>query len=131
MSMPVPVQSNSAPQAIGAYSQGMVHDGLLYLSGQIPLDPVSGRMVEGDFALQIRQVLDNLQAVCAAAGGRLQNAIKLQVYLTDLGHFAQVNQAMEAEFAPPYPARAVVQVAALPRGAQVEIDGIVALDEAD
>nr|WP_198661112.1 Rid family detoxifying hydrolase [Acidithiobacillus ferrivorans] len=131
MSMPVPVQSNSAPQAIGAYSQGMVHDGLLYLSGQIPLDPVSGRMVEGDFALQIRQVLDNLQAVCAAAGGRLQNAIKLQVYLTDLGHFAQVNQAMEAEFAPPYPARAVVQVAALPRGAQVEIDGIVALGEAD
>ncbi|MBU2767411.1 reactive intermediate/imine deaminase [Acidithiobacillus ferrivorans] len=129
--MPVPVQSNSAPQAIGAYSQGMVHDGLLYLSGQIPLDPVSGRMVEGDFALQIRQVLDNLQAVCAAAGGRLQNAIKLQVYLTDLGHFAQVNQAMEAEFASPYPARAVVQVAALPRGAQVEIDGIVALGEAD
>ncbi|MHB1322245.1 MAG: Rid family detoxifying hydrolase [Acidithiobacillus ferrivorans] len=129
--MPVPVQSNSAPQAIGAYSQGMVHDGLLYLSGQIPLDPVSGRMVEGDFALQIRQVLDNLQAVCAAAGGRLQNAIKLQVYLTDLGYFAQVNQAMEAEFAPPYPARAVVQVAALPRGAQVEIDAIVALGEAD
>lgn len=129
--MPVPVQSNSAPQAIGVYSQGMVHDGLLYLSGQIPLDPATGQMIEGDFTMQIRRVLDNLQAVCEAAGGRLQDAIKLQVYLTDLGHFAQVNQAMEAEFAPPYPARAVVQVAALPRGAQVEIDGIVALGEAD
>ena len=128
--MPVPVQSNSAPQAIGAYSQGMVHNGLLYLSGQIPLDPATGQMMEGDFTLQIRRVLDNLQAVCEAAGGRLQDAIKLQVYLTDLGHFAQVNQAMEAEFAPPYPARAVVQVSALPRGAQVEIDGIVALIKA-
>ncbi|MCL4525132.1 MAG: Rid family detoxifying hydrolase [Gammaproteobacteria bacterium] len=128
--MPVPVESSSAPQAIGAYSQGMVHGGLLYLSGQIPLDPRTGQMVEGDIALQIRRVLDNLQAVCNAAGGRLQDAIKLQVYLTDLGHFAQVNQAMEAEFSIPYPARAVVQVAALPRGAQVEIDGIVALAKA-
>ena len=128
--MPVSVESSSAPQAIGAYSQGMVHGGLLYLSGQIPLDPRTGQMVEGDIALQIRQVLDNLQAVCNAAGGRLQDAIKLQVYLTDLGHFAQVNQAMEAEFSIPYPARAVVQVAALPRGAQVEIDGIVALGKA-
>ena len=128
--MPVSVESSSAPQAIGAYSQGMVHGDLLYLSGQIPLDPRTGQMVEGDIALQIRQVLDNLQAVCNAAGGRLQDAIKLQVYLTDLGHFAQVNQAMEAEFSIPYPARAVVQVAALPRGAQVEIDGIVALGKA-
>ncbi len=128
--MPVSVESSSAPQAIGAYSQGMVHGGLLYLSGQIPLDPHTGQMVEGDIALQIRRVLDNLQAVCNAAGGRLQDAIKLQVYLTDLGHFAQVNQAMEAEFSIPYPARAVVQVAALPRGAQVEIDGIVALGKA-
>ncbi|ACH82971.1 MULTISPECIES: Rid family detoxifying hydrolase [Acidithiobacillus] len=128
--MPVSVESSSAPQAIGAYSQGMVHGGLLYLSGQIPLDPRTGQMVEGDIALQIRRVLDNLQAVCNAAGGRLQDAIKLQVYLTDLGHFAQVNQAMEAEFSIPYPARAVVQVAALPRGAQVEIDGIVALGKA-
>ena len=128
--MPVPVESSSAPQAIVAYSQGMVHGGLLYLSGQIPLDPRTGQMVEGDIALQIRRVLDNLQAVCNAAGGRLQDAIKLQVYLTDLGHFAQVNQAMEAEFSIPYPARAVVQVAALPRGAQVEIDGIVALGKA-
>ncbi|MHB0873150.1 MAG: Rid family detoxifying hydrolase [Acidithiobacillus ferrooxidans] len=128
--MPVSVESSSAPQAIGAYSQGMVHGDLLYLSGQIPLDPHTGQMVEGDIALQIRRVLDNLQAVCNAAGGRLQDAIKLQVYLTDLGHFAQVNQAMEAEFSIPYPARAVVQVAALPRGAQVEIDGIVALGKA-
>ena len=128
--MPVSVESSSAPQAIGAYSQGMMHGGLLYLSGQIPLDPRTGQMVEGDIALQIRRVLDNLQAVCNAAGGRLQDAIKLQVYLTDLGHFAQVNQAMEAEFSIPYPARAVVQVAALPRGAQVEIDGIVALGKA-
>ncbi len=128
--MPVPVHSDAAPQAIGAYSQGMVHNGLLYLSGQIPLDPATGQMVEGSFALQMRRVLENLQAVCEGAGGRLQNAIKLQIYLTDLGHFAEVNQAMEAAFAPPYPARAVVQVAALPRGAPVEIDGIVALDGA-
>ncbi|MFA7494846.1 MAG: Rid family detoxifying hydrolase [Acidithiobacillus sp.] len=125
--MPVPVHSDAAPQAIGAYSQAMTHNGLLYLSGQIPLDPATGQMVEGDFALQIRRVLDNLQAVCEAAGTELQHAIKLQVFLTDLGHFAQVNQALEAEFAQPYPARAVVQVSALPRGAQVEIDGIVAL----
>ncbi|MHB0887632.1 MAG: Rid family detoxifying hydrolase [Acidithiobacillus sp.] len=125
--MSVPVHTSHAPQAIGAYSQGMVHGDMLYLSGQIPLDPATGQMVGGDFALQIRRVLDNLQAVCAAAGGSLQNAVKLQVYVMDLQDFAAVNQAMEAFFEPPYPARAVVQVAGLPRGAMVEIDGIVAL----
>ncbi|MGC8466640.1 MAG: Rid family detoxifying hydrolase [Acidithiobacillus sp.] len=124
------ITTNQAPQAIGAYSQAMIHGDLLYLSGQIPLDPATGKLVEGDIALQIRRVLDNLQAVCVAAGTELQAAIKLQVYLTDLAHFAEINQAMEAVFSPPYPARAVIQVAALPRGAQVEIDGIVALPSA-
>jgi len=101
--MSVPVHTSHAPQAIGAYSQGMVHGDMLYLSGQIPLDPATGQMVGGDFALQIRRVLDNLQAVCAAAGGSLQNAVKLQVYVMDLQDFAAVNQAMEAFFEPPYP----------------------------
>ncbi len=125
--MPEPVHTDRAPQAIGAYSQAMVHEGLLYLSGQIPLDPATGQMVEGAFPLQIRRVLENLQAVCEAAGTALQHAIRLQVYLTDLQNFAEVNQAMEALFSPPYPARAVVQVVALPRGALVEIDAIVAI----
>ncbi len=125
--MPVPVHTDRAPQAIGAYSQAMIHQGLLYLSGQIPLDPATGQMVEGAFPLQIRRVLENLQAVCEAAGTALRHTIRLQVYLTDLQNFSAVNQAMEAVFSPPYPARAVVQVAALPRGAPVEIDAIVAI----
>ena len=124
---PRPVQTPDAPQAIGAYSQAMIHGGLLYLSGQIPLDPASGQLVGGDFSVQIHRVLDNLEAVCTAAGTRLQNAVKLNVFLTDLAHFATVNQAMESRFDPPYPARAVVQVTALPRGALVEIDGVVAM----
>ena len=128
--MPKPIQSSAAPQAIGAYSQAMVHGDLLYLSGQIPIDPRTGNLVEGDFSVHVQQVLENLQAVCVAAGTDLRHAVKLQVYLADLSNFAAVNAAMEAFFTPPYPARAAVQVAALPRGAVVEIDGIVALQDA-
>ncbi|MCE5394301.1 MAG: RidA family protein [Acidithiobacillus sp.] len=128
--MPKAIESPHAPKAIGAYSQAMVHGDLLFLSGQIPIDPHTGELVAGDFAVQLRQVLANLEAVCVAAQGRLQQAIKLQVYLTDLQHFATVNEVMAEFFAQPYPARAAVQVAALPRGAQVEIDAIVALDTA-
>lgn len=122
------IHTDNAPAAIGTYSQATIHHGLLYLSGQIPLDPASGQMIDGDFEAQARRVFDNLQAVCQAAGGTLQNALKLNVYLTDLGHFANVNQIMSEYLQTPYPARAAVQVAALPRGAQIEIDGIVALN---
>ena len=121
------VHSEQAPAAIGTYSQAMIQGGLLWLSGQIPLDPQSGQLVEGDFETQLRRVLDNLQAVCQAAGTELGRAVKLNVYLTDLGNFATVNQVMEGYFDRPYPARAAVQVSALPRGAVVEIDGVVAL----
>ncbi|MEK8089867.1 RidA family protein [Thermithiobacillus plumbiphilus] len=121
------VHSEQAPAAIGTYSQAMIQGGLLWLSGQIPLDPHSGQLVEGDFETQLRRVLDNLQAVCQAAGTELGRAVKLNVYLTDLGNFATVNQVMEGYFDRPYPARAAVQVSALPRGAVVEIDGVVAL----
>jgi reactive intermediate/imine deaminase len=107
----------------------MIHGDLLYLSGQIPIDPSTGDLVEGDFAAQMQQVLDNLQAVCVAAGTDLRRAVKLQVYLSDLRNFATVNALMEQFFTPPYPARAALQVAALPRAAAVEIDGIVALRE--
>lgn len=123
------IQSEFAPAAIGTYSQAVSHNGLLWLSGQIPLDPRSGQLVEGDFAAQLKQVLDNLQAVCRAAGTDLSRAVKLNVYLTDLDHFATVNSVMSEYLQPPYPARAAVQVAALPRGAQVEIDGVVALGD--
>lgn len=121
------VQTPHAPAAIGTYSQAVACNGLLWLSGQIPLDPVSGQMVDGNFETQLRRVLDNLQAVCREAGAELGAALKLNVYLMDLQHFATVNAVMNEYFHPPYPARAAVQVAALPRGAQVEIDGVVAL----
>ncbi|MEW6611599.1 MAG: RidA family protein [Pseudomonadota bacterium] len=123
------IQSEFAPAAIGTYSQAVSHNGLLWLSGQIPLDPRNGQLVEGDFAAQLKQVLDSLQAVCRAAGTDLSRAVKLNVYLTDLGHFATVNRIMSEYLQAPYPARAAVQVAALPRGAQVEIDGVVALGD--
>lgn len=121
------IHSEQAPAAIGTYSQAMIQGGVLWLSGQIPLDPASGQLVEGGFETQLRRVLDNLEAVCRAAGTELRQAVKLNVYLTDLGHFAMVNQVMESYFEQPYPARAAMQVAALPRGAVVEIDGVVAL----
>jgi reactive intermediate/imine deaminase len=121
------IQTDRAPAAIGTYSQAVrVHD-TVYLSGQIPLDPVTMTMVSGDIEAEIRQVFDNLKAVCAASGGGLHQLVKLNVFLTDLSCFAQVNQIMETYFEAPFPARAAIGVAALPRGARVEMDGILVL----
>lgn len=120
-----PIKTDHAPAAIGTYSQAIEAGGVVYLSGQIPLDPATMEIVPGDTEIQIRRVLDNLEAVARAAGGGLGNMLKLTVYLVDLGDFAVVNQVMEDYFQQPYPARAAVQVSALPRGARVEIDAIM------
>lgn len=120
------ISTPNAPAAIGTYSQAVKVDGTVYLSGQIGLDPASMQMVEGIEA-QIHQVFKNLSAVCEAAGGSLADVVKLNVFLTDLGHFAKVNEIMGQYFQQPYPARAAVGVASLPRGALVEADGVLAL----
>lgn len=120
-----PILTPRAPQAIGTYSQAIRAGDTVYLSGQIPLDPATGELVAGDIEAQVRRVFENLKAVAEAAGGDLSRLVKLNVYLTDLGNFALVNRVM-AEYCPqPYPARAAVGVAALPRGAAVEMDGIL------
>ncbi len=122
------IQTDQAPQAIGTYSQAVKVGDTVYLSGQIPLDPASMALVEGDIARQIRQVFDNLQAVARAAGGSLQDIVKLNVFLTDLAHFPVVNEIMAEYFHTPYPARAAIGVAQLPKGAAVEMDAILVLD---
>ena len=122
------IQTDSAPQAIGTYSQAVKTGTTVYLSGQIPLHPQTMEMVDGDMAEQIRRVFDNLAAVANAAGGSLYDVVKLNVFLTDLGNFALVNEIMATYFRPPYPARAAVGVAALPKGAQVEMDAVMELD---
>jgi reactive intermediate/imine deaminase len=121
------VTTEHAPKAIGTYSQAVKVGSTVYLSGQIPLDPASGQLVTGDMATQIRRVFDNLLAVATAAGGDLSRTVKLNVFLVDLGHFALVNEVMAEYFRPPYPARAAVGVAALPKGAAVEMDCILEL----
>ena len=121
------VSTESAPAAIGTYSQAVRVGKTVYLSGQIGLDPATGQLVEGSEA-QIRRVFANLKAVAEAAGGSLADAVKLNVYLTDLAHFAKVNEIMATYFAKPYPARAAVGVAALPRGALVEADAVLVLE---
>jgi reactive intermediate/imine deaminase len=120
------IQTPDAPAAIGTYSQAMQVDQTVYLSGQIGLDPVSMQLVEGIEA-QIHQVFKNLAAVASAAGGSLSDVVKLNVFLTDLGHFSKVNEIMAGYFSQPYPARAAVGVAALPRGALVEADAVMVL----
>ena len=120
------ISTDKAPQAIGTYSQAVRHQGLVFLSGQIPLDPASMEVVPGGIENQIRRVFDNLAAVCAAAGGSLDDIVKLTVFLTDMGDFPQVNTIMGQYFTAPYPARAAVQVAALPKGVSVEMDAILA-----
>jgi reactive intermediate/imine deaminase len=120
-----PIHTPHAPEAIGTYSQAVRAGDTVYLSGQIPLDPATGVLVAGDMEAQVRRVFENLKAVCEAAGGDLAQVVKLNVYLTDLGHFALVNRVMAEYFAQPYPARAAVGVAALPRGAAVEMDGVL------
>jgi reactive intermediate/imine deaminase len=122
------IQTDAAPQAIGTYSQAVRCGNTVYLAGQIGLDPARMQVVEGIEA-QVARVFENLKAVAAAAGGTLADAVKLTVYLTDLEHFALVNRVMAEYFTEPYPARAAVGVASLPRGALVEIDAIVVLQE--
>lgn len=121
------ISSDSAPAAIGTYSQAIRSGDLVFLSGQIPLDPATMEFVEGDFEARARQVFDNLRAVAEAAGGDLSNVVKLTIFLTDLANFATVNAVMEEYFAQPFPARAAVGVASLPKGADVEADAILAL----
>jgi 2-iminobutanoate/2-iminopropanoate deaminase len=121
------VHSDSAPAAIGPYSQAIKAGSLVFLSGQIPLDPKSMEIVSDDVAAQTHQVFKNLIEVADAAGGSLSNAAKLTIYLTDLGDFAVVNEIMAGYFSEPYPARATIQVSALPKGARVEIDAVLAL----
>ena len=123
------ISTVQAPAAIGTYSQAVKVGATVYLSGQIALDPVTMTLVDGIEA-QIRRVFANLDAVARAAGGSLNEVVKLTVFLTDLSHFALVNQLMAEYFQPPYPARAAVGVAALPRGAQVEVDAIMVLADA-
>ena len=121
------IHSDGAPAAIGTYSQAIETGGLVFLSGQIPLDPATMEVVPGDFEARARRVFDNLAAVAAAAGGSLDDVVKLTVFLTDLGNFATVNSVMEDYFQQPYPARAAVGVAELPKGVDVEADAILAL----
>ncbi|MEQ6340926.1 MAG: RidA family protein [Gammaproteobacteria bacterium] len=121
------IQTSKAPLAIGTYSQAVKVGGTVYLSGQIPLVPETMEMVQGDIEAQIRRVFDNLQAVAEAADGSLADVVKLNVFLTDLAHFPVVNQVMASYFQEPYPARAAIGVAALPRGAAVEMDGVMVL----
>ncbi len=125
--MKTPIHSDDAPAAIGTYSQAIKSGELVFLSGQIPLDPATMDIVGGDFEARARQVFDNLAAVAAAAGGNLNDAVKLTVFLTDLDNFATVNKVMEDYFEAPYPARAAVGVAALPKGVDVEADAILSL----
>lgn len=121
------IQTDAAPKAIGTYSQAVKVGNTVYLSGQIPLDPETMEMVSGDITVQIQRVFENLQAVCEASGGGLQNIVKLNIYLTDLAHFATVNEIMATHFQEPYPARAAVGVKELPKGAQVEMDGVLVI----
>jgi reactive intermediate/imine deaminase len=121
------IQTEKAPAAIGTYSQAVKVNNTVYLSGQIPLDPVTMQMVEGDMRTQIVRVFENLSAVCEASGGSLKDIVKLNIFLTDLAHFALVNEVMATYFVQPYPARAAVGVASLPKGAQVEMDGVMVI----
>lgn len=124
-----PVTSREAPAAIGPYSQAVRAGNTVYLSGQIPLDPKTMELVQGDISVQATRVFDNLAAVAKAAGGTLAHCAKVNIFLTDLGHFAAVNEVMKQYFSEPYPARACVGVASLPRGAAVEIEAIMVLND--
>lgn len=119
------ISTDKAPAAIGTYSQAVKIGTTVYLSGQIPLVPATMQMVSENFAEQTQQVFENLAAVCQAAGGSLNDMVKVNIFLIDLSNFATVNEIMSKHFSAPYPARAAVQVSALPRGAQVEIDGVM------
>jgi 2-iminobutanoate/2-iminopropanoate deaminase len=124
-----PVTASGAPDAVGPYSHAVKSGGLLFCSGQVPLDPESGTLVEGTIGDQTRRCLENLQAVCAAAGASLDDAVRMGIYVTDMSTFAQVNEAYGSFFGDGPPARSTIGVAALPLGAAVEIDAIVALPD--
>ena len=119
------IHSASAPQAIGPYSQAIQSGNTVYFSGQIPLDPKTMTIVAGDIAVQTEQVFLNLQEVCKAAGGSMENIVKLTLYLIDLSHFSVVNEVMMKFFKEPYPARTTIQISALPKAAQIEVDAIM------
>ena len=121
------IQTDSAPKALGPYSQAVRHGSMLFVSGQLGLDPVTNHLMGDDIESQINQVLANVEAICVEAGTSIQHALKLTLYLQDLSDFAAVNQALEANLTAPYPARATTQVAGLPLGALIEIDAIVAV----
>jgi len=121
------ISTERAPAAIGPYSQAVRAGGTVYLSGQIPLDPATGELVSGDIDAEARRVFDNLKAVCEAAGGGLDDVVRVGIYLTDLSDFAAVNTVMAEYFQAPYPARSTIQVAGLPRGARVEVDAVLVL----
>ena len=122
------IRTDQAPAAIGPYSQAVRAGAGVYLSGQIPLDPATGELVTGDIAVQTRRVFDNLKAVCEAAGGSLEDVVRVGIYVMDLADFAQVNAVMAEYFQAPYPARSTIQVAGLPRGARVEVDAVMHLE---
>ena len=122
------IQTDKAPAAIGPYSQAVRAGDTVYLSGQIPLDPSTGLLVEGDITAQARRSFENLKAVCEAAGGSLGDIVRLGLYLTDLENFAAVNAVMSEFFQAPYPARSTVEVSGLPRGARFEVDAVMVLD---
>ncbi|HXN09760.1 MAG TPA: RidA family protein [Steroidobacteraceae bacterium] len=121
------IHTDAAPKAIGPYSQAVRVGDTVYVSGQIPLDPGTGTLVSGDIEAEIRRVIENLKAIVQAAGGTLAQVVKVTVFLTDLAHFAIVNQLMAAYFSEPYPARAAIGVAALPRGARIEMECVLSL----
>jgi reactive intermediate/imine deaminase len=121
------ISTDQAPAAIGTYSQAVRVGNTVYVSGQIPLDPATKELVPGDMEAQVRRVFENLKAIATAAGGSLANSVRVTIYLTDLSHFALVNKVMAEYFSEPYPARAAVGVASLPRGAAVEADCILEL----
>lgn len=121
------ISTDAAPAAIGPYSQAVRAGQTVYFSGQIPLDPATGALVEGDISAQTRRVFDNLSAVAAAAGGKLSDIVRVGIYVTDLANFAAVNAVMAEYFQAPYPARSTIEVSGLPKGAQVEVDAVMVL----
>lgn len=125
------ISTDKAPSAIGTYSQAVKVKNTVYLSGQIPLDPVSMKVVSGDFAAQAEQVFKNLASVCEAADGDINDMVKVNIFMTDLANFATVNEVMSRHFREPYPARAAIGVAQLPKGVAIEIDGIMELPSVD
>ena len=122
------IATDQAPAAIGPYSQAVRHGNTVYFSGQIPLDPATAALVEGDITAQTRRVFDNLDAVAKAAGGSLAQIVRVGIYVTDLANFAAVNAVMAEYFQPPYPARSTIEVSGLPKAAHVEVDAVMVLD---